>query len=141
MSIEDKIREIATVHFGEYSYIFEDWHGAAEIIDKVALPAIICILPPGGHLDFSRGMVKDSEDIAIAFVDKVVRAANGDDNEEVYSRMKKTAGRFISALNNSRYFAPIEGQVKYSTILERGSAYFTGVFVELRIKEITGVCL
>lgn len=141
MSIEDKIREIAENKFNGYSYIFEDWNGAAEVVDKVSLPAIICLLPPGGYLNFTRGRIKDSEDVAIAFVDKVVRDANGDDNEEVYTRMKQTAGQFIDAMNKSRYFEPIEGRIRYQTILESASAYFTGVFVELNVKESAGVCL
>lgn len=141
MSIENKLREIAGKEFNEYSYIFEDWNGAAEVVDKVSLPAIICLLPIGGYLNFSRGKVKDSEDIAIAFVDKVVRDANGNDNEEVYTRMKHTAGRFIEAMNRSKYFEPIDGRVRYQTILESASAYFTGVFVELNVKESAGACL
>ena len=141
MSIEDKIREIAEREFKGYSYVFEDWNGAAEVVDRVSLPAIICLLPSSGYFDIARGKVKDSEDMSIAFVDKVVRDANGDDNEEVYTRMKRTAGKFIDAMNKSRYFEPIEGKIRYQTILESASAYFTGVFVELNVKESTGVCL
>lgn len=141
MSIEDKIREIAEKEFKGYSYVFEDWNGAAEVVDRISLPAIICVLPSSGYFDIARGKVKDSEDMSIAFVDKVVRDANGDDNEEVYTRMKRTAGKFIDAMNKSRYFEPIEGKIRYQTILESASAYLTGVFVELNVKESTGVCL
>ncbi len=141
MSIEDKIREIAEREFKGYSYVFEDWNGAAKVVDRVSLPAIICVLPSSGYFDIARGKVKDSEDMSIAFVDKVVRDANGDDNEEVYTRMKRTAGKFIDAMNKSRYFEPIEGKIRYQTILESASAYLTGVFVELNVKESTGVCL
>lgn len=141
MSIENKIREIAQSKFKEFSYIFEDWNGAAEMADRMTLPAIMCILPAGGYLDFNRGRVKDSVDIALAFVDKVVRDANGDDNEKVYTQMKQAAGAFINAMNESRYFEPIDGKIRYHTILESASAYFTGVFVELSVKEIAGACL
>lgn len=141
MSIEDKIREIAEREFKGYSYVFEDWNGAAKVVDRVSLPAIICVLPSSGYFDIARGKVKDSEDMSIAFVDKVVRDANGDDNEEVYTRMKRTAGKFIDAMNKSRYFEPIEGKIRYQTILESASAYLTGVFVELNVKESTGICL
>lgn len=141
MSVEDNIRKIAEEKFSEYSYVFEDWNGAAERVDRVPLPAIVCLLPVGGQFNFSRGRVKDSEDIAIAFIDKVARDANGDDNEEVYTRMKRTACQFIAAMNTSGHFEPIDGAVRYSTILESASANFTGVFVELNIKEMTGVCM
>ena len=141
MSIENNLRKIAAGKFGEYSYVFEDWKGAAERVDRVALPAIITLLPASGKFEFNYGKVKDSEDVAIAFIDKVARDANGNDNEAVYSRMKQLACMFIKALNESGYFEPIGGAVKYSTILESASANFTGVFVELRIKELTGVCM
>ena len=141
MSIESKIREIAQDKFSSFSYVFEDWNGAAEQIDRVSLPAIVCVLPVGGYLKFSRGMVKDCEDCMLAFVDKVSRDANGEDNERVYSSMKETAASFIKALNESHYFEPIDGNVRYSTILESASAYFTGVSVELSLKELQGACI
>lgn len=141
MGIENKIREIAKEKFPSFSYVFEDWNGAAEQIDRISLPAIVCVLPVGGHLQFSRGTVKDREDCMLAFVDKVTRDANGEDNEKVYSAMKKSAASFITAMNESHYFEPIDGSVKYTTILESASAYFTGVFVELTLKELRGACL
>lgn len=141
MSIESKIRKIAEEKFANFSYVFEDWNGAAEQIDRVSLPAIVCILPVGGYLNFSRGMVKDREDCVLAFVDKVSRDANGEDNEKVYSSMKEKAAGFISALNESHYFEPVDGNVKYTTILESASAYLTGVFVELTLKELQGACV
>ena len=101
----------------------------------------MCILPVGGYLNFSRGMVKDREDCILAFVDKVSRDANGEDNEQVYSSMKEKAAGFITALNESHYFEPIDGYVRYTTILESASAYFTGVFVEFTLKELQGTCL
>lgn len=141
MSIESKIRDIAKEKFPNFSYVFEDWNGAAEQIDRVSLPAIVCVLPVGGHLVFNRGTVKDREDCMLAFVDKVTRDANGEDNEKVYSAMKESAANFITAMNKSRYFEPIDGSVKYTTILESASAYFTGVCVELTLKELQGACL
>lgn len=141
MGIENKIREIAKEKFSSFSYVFEDWNGAAEQIDRISLPAIVCVLPVGGHLLFSRGTVKDREDCMLAFVDKVTRDANGEDNEKVYNAMKKSAASFIMAMNESHYFEPIDGSVKYTTILESASAYFTGVFVELTLKELQGACL
>lgn len=141
MSIEDKIREIAETHFSDYSYVFEDWNGASVVVDKVPLPAIVCLLPVSGYMEYNRGLIKDCENLAIAFIDKVVRDANGYDNEGVYTRMKQTAARFIKAMNDSRYFEPFGGKIKYHTIYESASAYFTGVFVELDVKDLAGTCL
>lgn len=142
MKIENKLREIAEKYFANFSYIFENWDGADRALEYAAYPAIVCLLPVGGKLILSpHGLVKDGEDIAIAFIDKVDRDADGYDNEAVYTRMKKAAANFISAISKDTYFAPIEGDVKYSTIYEAGAAIHTGVFVELNLKERTGVCL
>lgn len=89
----------------------------------------------------TRGKVKDSEDIILAFVDKVQRDANGSDNEQVYTKMKGVAARFLSEMNASHFFEPIGGKVRYTTILEQASAYITGVSVELTVKELQGGCV
>ena len=141
MSIENKIREIAKYKFAEYSYVFEDWNGASEVMDRVPLPAIVSILPTGGAISFTRSGVKDSENVLLAFVDKVVRDANGEDNEEVYTRMKKTAIAFVDEMNKSRYFEPIGENIKYTTILEKASSYYTGIILELEVHERSGTCL
>lgn len=140
MSIEDKIKEIAQNEFQQCSYVFDDWYGATEAVDRVEFPVIMSILPNGGRLDFSKGFLKDSENLMIAFIDKVERDANGEDNKEVYTRMKETASKFIEAMNKSNFFEPIEG-VKYNTILERATSYFTGVVIEFSVKQRVGICL
>lgn len=141
MSIENKIREIAKDKFNGYSYVFEDWNGASEVMDRVPLPAIVSILPTGGAISFTRSGVKDSENVLLAFVDKVVRDANGEDNEAVYTRMKKTAIAFVNEMNNSRYFEPIGENIKYTTVLEKASSYYTGIILELEVQERSGTCL
>lgn len=141
MSIENKIREIAKEKFNGYSYVFGDWYEVAEMLDRVPLPAIAFILPRGGTISFTRSGVKNSEDLLLAFVDKVVRDANGEDNEEVYTRMKKTAVVFVNEMNNSRYFEPIGENIKYTTVLEKASSYYTGIILELEVQERSGTCL
>ena len=77
----------------------------------------------------------------LAFIDKVTRDANGEDNEEVYTRMKTAAATFLKAMDKTRYFDPLPEDVKYTTIYESASAYYTGVFVELDVRERGGACL
>ena len=140
MNIEDKIKEIVKEQFKAFNYAFGDWYEIAEILDRTPLPAIASVLPSGGSLDFSNGMVKDSENIMLVFVDKVERDANGEENKEVYTRMKETAAQFINAMNKSNYFEPI-GNVKYDTTVEHATSYFTGVILGFSVKQRTGVCL
>ena len=105
MTIEQKVRDIVDAHLSNFTFVFEDWETADIVIDKVQLPAIIFILPISGSLSFGRyGRIKDAENCAIAFVDKVTRRANGDDNEAVYTQMKQAAKTFLQQVNESGYF-------------------------------------
>lgn len=138
MSIEEKIRETAN-QFPEFSYIFEDWYSASTALSRVALPAIIAILPVNGNIKFRNGRTYDTENIAIAFVDKVPRDANAGDNSTVYNRMKIAGVEFIKALNKSGYFEPIGEEVRYEVICEKFADIVTGVFFDLQLKE-GGMC-
>lgn len=141
MTIEDKVREIASEQFSEFSYVFEDWYTADKVVEKTALPAIIFILPVSGILQYGQhGRIKDAENCAIAFVDKVDKEADGRDNETVYNAMKTAARAFINGLNASGFFNPIEGDVAYNVIYEQLSSIVTGVVLQLQLKELVGRC-
>ncbi len=141
MTIEDKVREIASEQFSEFSYVFEDWYTADKVVEKTALPAIIFILPVSGVLQYGQhGRIKDAENCAIAFVDKVDKEADGRDNETVYNATKTAARAFINALNASGFFNPIEGDVAYNVIYEQLSSIVTGVVLQLQLKELVGRC-
>lgn len=141
MTIEDKVREIASEQFSEFSYVFEDWYTADKVVEKTALPAIIFILPVSGILQYGQhGRIRDAENCAIAFVDKVDKEADGRDNETVYNAMKTAARAFINALNASGFFNPIEGDVPYNTMYEQLSSIVTGIVLQLQLKELVGRC-
>lgn len=141
MTIEDKVREIASEQFSEFSYVFEDWYTADKVVEKTALPAIIFILPVSGILQYGQhGRIRDAENCAIAFVDKVDKEADGRDNETVYNAMKTAARAFINALNASGFFNPIDGDVPYNVIYEQLSSIVTGVVLQLQLKELVGRC-
>ena len=141
MTIEDKVREIASEQFSEFSYVFEDWYTADKVVEKTALPAIIFILPVSGILQYGQhGRIRDAENCAIAFVDKVDKEADGRDNETVYNAMKTAARAFINALNASGFFNPIEGDVAYNVMYEQLSSIVTGVVLQLQLKELVGRC-
>ena len=141
MTIEDKIRDIAGEQFSEFTYVFEDWYTADKVLDKVALPAIIFILPVSGVLQYGEhGRIKDAENCIIAFVDKVDKEADGRDNEITYNAMKAAAQRFINAINASGFFDYIQGDVAYNVIYEQMSSIVTGIALNLRLKELVGRC-
>jgi hypothetical protein len=82
MSVEKKLKQIADGHFTGWSWVFDDWKSADRVLAKVEMPAIVCLMPVGGEMTFRRGKVWDSEDVALCFIDKVPRDADGEDNGE-----------------------------------------------------------
>ena len=91
MSIEDKIREVAQKGWPSHGFVLEDWEGVDRAVDKTDLPAIVCFLVEDGTLEFKNGRCKDSEDLILAFIDKVPRDADGDENKSVFLSMKVLA--------------------------------------------------
>lgn len=139
MNIEEKIKAIVSERLPSFSYVFENWYDADTAIDRTALPAVICILPVSGTLEKRNGRTKDTESLSIAFVNKVVRNADGNDNAEVYNKMKEAASIFIDGMNACGMFEPVERCV-YRVICEKLASIVTGVMLELDIKELKGVC-
>ena len=139
-TIESIIEGIAAEQFGAFSYVFENWEDADAKLEKIPYPAIVCVLPTGGSVSMRTGRVFDSEYVALAFLDKAPRGAEGEDNKEIYTRMKREGIRFLKALNKSGKVEPIE-QAPYDTICERLATIVTGVMFQLTIKQRRGTCL
>lgn len=140
-SVESKLKEIAGDKFAGMSWVFDDWKAIDRKLSKVDLPAIICVMPVSGVLTFNRGRVKDKPNCYLVFMDKVPRDADGDENEEVYSRMKDMAVKFVSEVNKSGYFENIEGDVPYDVISESMSDILSGVGVALSLVESQYKCV
>lgn len=140
MNIDAKIKEIVASELPEFSYVFENWYDADTAVDRMALPAVVCVLPVSGTLELRNGRSRDSESLQIAFVDKVPRNANGEDNAATYNNMKDAAVRFLRGVRKSGYFAPLPESITYRVICERLSSIVTGVCLELELEELAGTC-
>ena len=140
MNIDVKIREIVASELPGFSYVFENWYDADTAVDRMVLPAVICVLPVSGTLELRNGRSRDSENLQIAFVDKVPRNANGEDNAATYNNMKDVAVRFLRGVQKSGYFAPLPNSISYRVICERLSSIVTGVCLELELEELSGTC-
>lgn len=141
MSIEEKIKEVAHEHFPNYGFVLEDWNGIDRAVDKVDLPAIVVFLVESGTLSFKNGRCRDAEDVIFAFIDKVPRDADGDDNTTACLRLKYVAKSFIGRLQQTGYFEPISEDVQYNTLYEVLASNVTGLMFRVRLKEAAGVCL
>ena len=137
MSIDDKLKQIAESDaFKDFTYIYANWYDADAMLNRMALPAIIHILPVSGVIERHKGRVADQESCAIAFVDKVPHDADGEENKVVFNRMKEKASAFLDAVEKSGWFEPIAEQVQYDVIYESLSDIVTGVMISPVIKEI-----
>ena len=106
---------------------------ADRILEKATYPAIVCVLPTGGNITAKNGRVYDTNEIAIAFIDKAPRDAKGAQLMDVHARMLEDAVKFCTAVGKSRYFEPIE-QAQYTTIYEQLSTIATGVMLQLSLR-------
>lgn len=141
MTIDEAIKTIATSEaFEDFSYVFDDWNDADQSISRVkALPAIVHILPISGTMTVRNGRIYDSEQVAITFMDKVVRDASGDDQREVFERMKEAAMTFIALANESGHFEKVS-VVSYGILYNQLASIVTGVTLKLEITDL-GQCL
>lgn len=140
-SVENKVKEVAEKLWPDFGFVLEDWAGVDRAIDKTELPAIVCFLVESGEFEFKNGMCKDSENIILAFIDKVERDADGIDNLNIYSNMKEEAKAFIAALSKCGWFEPIEQRIPYHSLYETLAANVSGVWCQLTLKERAGICL
>lgn len=139
-TIEQTLKEIAEVQFEGFSYVFENWEDADTKLEKIEYPAIVSILPSGGLIQFKNGKAYDTEYIALAFLDKAPRGAEGEDNADIYTRMKAEGSRFIKTLNDTRLFTPLTS-VQYQTICERMATIVTGVMFQITLEQQIGGCI
>ena len=141
MSIEEKIREVASEGWPKFGFVLEDWAGVDRAVDKTDLPAIVCLLIENGELDFKNGYCRDSENVVLAFIDKVPMDADGDDNQTTFESMKGVMKEFISALMATHYFEPITEKIVYNSLYEALASNVSGVWCTITLKEAKGICL
>lgn len=138
MTIDQALKKIAQEFFPDFSYIFNDINDIDQAMDRTPLPAIGHVLPISGTMELRNGRVYDTENVWIMFLDKVTRDANGDDQREVFERMKDVAIEFVRRCNESGYFEPITVW-SYGVNYSQMASIVTGVTLGLNIKS-RGLC-
>ena len=140
MTIDQAIKDICEKHFPQFSYIFDDWWDVDQAVSRAKLPAIAHILPIGGTMRVHQrtGRIYDREFVSVAFVDKVVRDASGEDQRAVFERMKGTAKEFIRIANASGHFQSVTAW-SYDVIYNQLASIVTGVMLTLEIED-NGSC-
>lgn len=138
--MEKIIERIVTEKLG-LPFLFDDWRTVDRAIGKTELPCCVCIMPTNGTISVRNGRYTDRPNMYIAFLDKVARDANGEDNREVYERMKSHMVKFIAEVNASSELDNIDGEVNYDIIAEGMSDILTGVGFALSVRNIIPQCL
>lgn len=155
MTIEKKVKEIAEA-LG-LTYLCESWNRANEAFDRfrrqgedrkirhpdgLTLPACLYVQPVSGYLNFtSQGFVRDAPSCLVAFADAMPFDYKGAEAQEITERMKALAVRFITAVNESGFFMPVDGQVNYRVAFDKMDANLCIVTLSLTLQEQTGDCL
>jgi hypothetical protein len=136
MSIEEKIAAIAAGdEFAQYTYIFDNLYRIDERVNTSVLPALLCTLPRDGVIEIRNGRVYDTETIKLGFVDIIPHDANGEDNAEVYNRMKALGIQFIMAMRKSGMFGQVT-TLGYTVEVAQFSNIVTGVFFDIQVQDI-----
>lgn len=137
-SIEQVIRETAERMEG-YTYIYETWEDADMKLEKLAYPAIVCVMPTSGNTTIRNGRIYDEENVAIAFLTLVPRNAEGEDNGKAINEMKVAGAKFFDLLNKSGELEPVT-QLPYEVVCEQLSSIVSGVIYQPVITQRIGYC-
>lgn len=140
-TVEGKIRSIVEKLGPDVEYRFMNWAQANVEMDKVVGPTIIYILPPSGDFYFSWQEVKDYPEAQIAFVCSTEFDFESDENDALVEKMKRLCIRFVRALNESGYFAQIEGKLPYQVLYDHLDENVTGVVITPKLEEEVGISI
>ena len=139
MTIEESIKKIAEEQFSECGYVFANWYEADERLNKTACPFIMALVPVYGSIRRRNGRKRNRETMMIGFFDKVPRGASGEDNAEVYNRMRELATGFVEKIEQSGMFEPLPEEIEYQPWVEKFSDIVSGVVLTLELVTV-GAC-
>lgn len=140
MTVEEKIKSVVESMKG-VTYLFENWQTANVRADNTPLPAVLNVLPVSGVFNLGATQLKDFPNCMLAFMDKANFDFNGRENDEVVERCKLKAKEFILRLNESLLFKPVYGDISYSVFYDKLDVNVTGIVIELKLEEVSGIVL
>lgn len=125
------------------SYRFGTYKEVNYLFDRgQSFPVIAELLPLKGSFELKYESVKDSQDITLLFLDVDGKAVDSEKTGEVVERMKGKALEFITALNQTGEFEPVdETTLQYFTIVKQFDKCLSGIEITLPLKPTKSVCL
>lgn len=135
MTIKEKIENIAATHFPKCGFVCDNLYRVDELTNTAAMPVIIVTIPESGTVTIRNNRFHDNERVLLGFFDLAPHDANGDDNSEIYNRMKTLGFAFIKKMNESRQFEYITN-ITYSVFTVRMANIMTGVFFDIEVQDL-----
>lgn len=125
------------------SYRFGTYKEVNYLFDRgQSFPVVAELLPLKGSFELKYESVKDAQDITLLFLDVDGKAVDSEKTGEVVERMKAKALEFITVLNQTGEFEPIdETTLQYFTIVKQFDKCLSGIEITLNLKPCKATCL
>lgn len=125
------------------SYKFGTYKEVNYLFDRSQpFPVVAELIPLRGSFEMKYGSVKDAQDITLLFLDVDGKTVDSEKTGEVVERMKAKVLEFITALNQTGEFEPIdETTLQYFTVLKQFDKCLSGIEITLSLKPCKAVCL
>lgn len=125
------------------SYRFGTYKEVNYLFDRgQSFPVVAELLPLKGSFELKYASVKDVQDITLLFLDVDGKAVDSEKTGKVIEHMKAKALEFITALNQTGEFEPIdETTLQYFTVLKQFDKSLSGIEITLPLKPTKSVCL
>lgn len=125
------------------SYRFGTYKEVNYLFDRgQSFPVVAELLPLKGSFELKYESVKDAQDITLLFLDVDGKAVDSEKTGEVVERMKGKALEFITALNQTGEFEPVdETTLQYFTIVKQFDKCLSGLEITLNLKPCKATCL
>lgn len=125
------------------SYRFGTYKEVNYLFDRSQpFPVVAELLPLKGSFELKYESVKDSQEITLLFLDVDGKAVDSEKTGEVVERMKTKALEFITALNQTGEYEPVdETTLQYFTIVKQFDKCLSGIEITLNLKPCKATCL
>ena len=125
------------------SYKFGTYKEINYLFDRSQpFPVVAELLPLKGSFELKYASVKDAQDITLLFLDVDGKTVDSEKTGEVVERMKAKLLEFITALNLTGEFEPIdETTLQYFTIVKQFDKCLSGIEITIPLKPVKSVCL
>lgn len=139
-TVEGKVRDIVEKMGEDVEYRFYNWAKLNVEMDTITKPTIVYVLPPSGdfYVDLYAREIRDFPEAQIAFLCSTEFDFESEENDALIEQMKRLCYKFIKAVNESGYFAQLNGKLPYQVLYDHLDENVTGVVITPVLEEEVG---